>query len=192
MQRNALCPQVRIILFAGEPAIFVCFGCAFLARFPGANSAHYSTFTEKRPERRKENNIPNVTAKPYFGRGHVSPRKVPFSGERKVIFIHDLGPSCRHIWRSSEAGDRRGRLTARQRELDRTCNHPVKSQQTQIVDMKQARYPAVLVLVLAFCFASVRAQFVVDEFGSAEDIYSPDEVAPDLRELPHLQCRFPV
>lgn len=56
-----------------------------------------------------------------------------------------------------------------------------------IVDMKQARYPAILVLVLAFCFACVRAQFVVDEFGSAEDIYSPDEVTPHLQVF-HLQC----
>ena len=43
------------------------------------------------------------------------------------------------------------------------------------------QYPALLGLVLAFCFACVRAQFVVDEFGSAEDIYSPDEVTPHLQ-----------
>ncbi|ELR20332.1 carbonate dehydratase, eukaryotictype domain containing protein [Acanthamoeba castellanii str. Neff] len=42
--------------------------------------------------------------------------------------------------------------------------------------MKQARYPAILVLVLAFCFACVPGQFVEDVFG-AEDINSPDEGA---------------
>jgi hypothetical protein len=131
-----------------------------------------------------------VVAFPPTKRGVGRDPRRGTSPERRAIYTHDQGPLVQ------TSGD------LQKLEIDGVCSDSKApsaigtattcepTQQTKliliIVDMKQARYPARLVLVLAFCFACVPGQFVEDVFG-AEDIYSPDEVAPQI--LP--RCELP-